>query len=530
MYDQLFFEVEYVNDPGLTVSIQSDPSPAVLTCLPGSAATLTGTPPPHSDFQGQWAQFENNQFVDIPGATAPGYTTSVAGTYLYTLSGPVGCTASNIATVSTPLLPGIAIDPPEQPLNACSQTITGVVVGNTGSPGNSTIGWTTSGSGILLGGETTNSPVIAALGVYMLTVSRQDNGCTATATVQIVPGVIPTVSAQITSTSGSDVLDCNATTHTLQASAGLSVGTSSYTYAWSTGTVGETITVDAPGIYSVTATAASIGCQGAADILIFQDVSNPALQILSLRDTVCAGENIALTAMASEPVAFLWQNNSTTSTLLAIPDQNGPNAYTVTVTAGDNGCTTSATKWIERVEQPQITCMEDALTVPNGGLAAIDCPIAGTQLIWLAVSTNVRNIPPSGVGPVQGQLVELANPLAPGVVEYAFFARNAGCTSDRADVRVAVLPESADNIFIPELITPDGDGQNDTWGIIVPESISNPDAYGLALFNRYGALAWEANLATPFHADQYPDGTYYYVVSKPDGGKISGAITILRRK
>lgn len=524
------FEVVYVEDPDLSVTIQADPSPAVLTCLPGSSVSLVATALPHIGFQAQWSHLDSGQYVNIPGANTTEYTTTTAGTYRYTLSGPAGCTASNFTTVSTPVPPAISLTAPEQTLDACVQVIAGVDVQGGGAPANLELLWTTTGSGILLSGQTTPTPVVAALGAYSLLATNLDNGCTATATVQIVPGNIPTVIAQVASTTGIDVLDCQTPTRTLQASASLSSGgASSYTYTWSTGVSGSEILVDAPGIYSVTATSTDNGCQGAADILIFTDYSAPDLQIISPRDTVCAGQNISLTALALEPVTYRWQNNSTTSVLLVLPAQNGPTAYTVTVTANDNGCTTSTTKIIERVDPPQIACPMDALTVQTGGQATLDCPITGGELIWLAVSTNMRNIPPSGTGPV-GLLFELADAQAPGTVEYAFFAKNAGCTSDRNDMRLTVLPESVDGIFFPELITPNGDGQNDNWGIVVPESISNPDAYQLSLFNRYGALVWEANLVTPFHADNYPDGTYYYVLSKPDGGQTRGAVTILRRK
>ena len=524
------FEVVYVNDPNLSVSIQSDPNPAILTCLPGSAVTLLGTPPLHSGFRGQWARLANMQFDTIPGATDPAYTSSDAGTYLYTLYGPAGCEASNIASIGMPLSPLIDVDVPEQPLNACAQAIAGVAVEAGGAPGNLTLQWTATNGGILLGGETTTMPVAAAAGTYTLLAARADNGCTATATVQLVPGIVPTVIAQIAPVSGVDILDCRTPNISLRATASLSVGTSAYTYTWSTGATGNEITVDAAGTYSVTATSTGNGCLGTTDILIFQDLSAPILQIISPRDTVCAGESIALTAMALEPVTYHWQDNSTTGTLTVSPPQNGPNAYAVTVTAADNGCTSTAVKWIERVDIPQITCTADALTVPNGSQATIECPIVGSELIWSAVAINVRNTPPSGSGPVQDKTFELANTQAPGTVQYAFFAKNAGCTSDRAEVLVTVLPANPDDIFIPELITPNGDGQNDTWAIVYRETITNPEAYRLSLFNRYGALVWEANIATPFRADNYPDGAYFYVVNKPDGGQIRGAVTILRRK
>lgn len=524
------FLVVYQNDPDFAVDIQTNPDPAVLTCLPGSVVTLEGTLPPHGLITTKWSRLVNLQYVDIPGATGTAYTTDVAGTFLYTQKGPAGCEASNFMAVSPPHRPGIVITPMEQPLQACTQAIAGVSVQNGGLPANLELEWTTSGSGILVSGQASLSPVIAALGNYTLFVKRLDNGCTDTATVSIVPGVIPTVLVQIAGTSGHELLDCKTPEITLRATAGLSNGGSSaYTYVWSNGATGNELTVNAPGIYSVTATSSEIGCQGAADISVFQDISVPDLQIIRPRDTVCAGESVLLTAFSQETVTYLWQTNATTNSITATPGQTGPNPYSVTVTANDNGCTSVATVQIERLDPPQVSCIESDLTVPNGSQITLDCPHTGTQLIWLAVTTNVRNILPSGEGPIQNRTMNLTSDLAPGEVHFAFYAKNAGCTSDRTDVTVTVLPESPDGIFVPELVTPNGDGLNDTWEISWPSTLTNPDAYQISLFDRHGAVVYEGALAVPVRAETYPDGTYYYVISKPDGNRIRGAVTILRR-
>ncbi len=524
------FHIVYQNDPDFSVDIHTDPSPAVLTCLPGSVVTLEAAPPPHNLFTGQWSRLINLQYVAIAGATDLSYTTDDSGTYLYTQKGPAGCSASNFVAVSPPSRPEIILSQQELPLQACSQVISGVSVGNSGPPANLELGWTTAGSGILVSGQTSLEPVIAALGDYTLVVKRLDNGCADTATVTVVPGVIPTVIVQIAGASGSELLDCRTTSIKLRATASLSNGgNSAYTYIWADGTPGDELTVSAPGIYSVTATSTDIGCQGAADISVFQDISVPGLQIIRPRDTVCAGESVLLTAFSQETVTYLWQTNATTSSITALPGQTGPNPYTVTVTANDNGCTNAVTVQIERLDPPSLSCLQNDLTVPNGSLITLDCPHTGAQLIWLAVASNVRNIPPSGEDAIQNRTMNLTAPQAPGTVHFAFYAKNAGCTSDRADVTVTVLPESPDGIFVPELVTPNGDGLNDTWGISWPSSLSNPDAFQISVFDRHGAVVYEGALSTPVRAETYPDGAYYYVISKPDGSRIRGAVTILRR-
>ncbi|MFN0016119.1 MAG: gliding motility-associated C-terminal domain-containing protein [Saprospiraceae bacterium] len=523
------FEVVHRYDPDFSVSVVTDPSPAILTCLPGSAVTMEGTAPPHSGFHGQWAYLLGGNFEDLQGETSTKYTTSKAGTYLYTLRGPAGCAASFFATITPPRVPKIEIDQPVQKLNACSQAIQGVTVTNGGPPGNLTLSWSSSSSGIILSGENSESPVVAALGTYTLLASRLDNGCTATATVEIVPGTIPTVLPVIVSTTGSDLLDCRNTAIKLRVSASLSSGTSQFTYQWYDGTVGDEMTVLAPGIYSVTATATELGCQGAVDVSIFQDITVPALQIMSPRDTVCVGEAVSLNAQALEPVTYLWQNGAVTSALLAEPTQNGTNSYSVTVTASDNGCTAEASTTLERLDPPQVSCVPQNLSVQTGVHLSLDCPNTGDLLFWVAVPTNVGTIPPSGSGVVMGHFFALTAPNAPGSVAYTFFSKNAGCTSEPAHVLITVLPESADGIFVPELVTPNGDGLNDTWEITFTSNTANPGSYRMNLFDRNGVLVFEGTLAAPVHVAELPDGAYYYTITKPNGGFIRGAVTILRR-
>ncbi|MEQ1746576.1 MAG: gliding motility-associated C-terminal domain-containing protein [Saprospiraceae bacterium] len=523
------FEVVHRYDPDFSVSIVTDPSPAILTCMPGSAVTMIGTAPPHSGFNGQWAYLLSGNFVDLPGETTTKHTTSQSGTYLYTVRGPAGCAASFFATITPPRVPKIEVDQPTQKLNACSQTIQGVTVTNGGPPGNLLLSWTTSSSGIILSGANSESPVVAALGTYTLFASRLDNGCTATATVEIVPGTIPTVVPLIVSTTGTDVLDCRNTSIKLHVSGSLSSGTSQFTYLWSDGTTGDETAVFAPGIYSVTATANELGCQGASDISIFQDITVPELQIASPRDTVCAGEAVSLNVQALEPVTYLWQNGAVTGAILAEPAQNGTNLYTVTVTANDNGCTAEASTALERLEPPQVSCMPSNLIVQTGVHLSLDCPSTGDLLVWVAVPSNVSTIPPSGSGVVMGHFFALTTPNAPGSVAYTFFSKNAGCTSEPTHVLVTVLPESPNGIFVPELVTPNGDGLNDTWEITFPSNTTNPGGYRMNLFDRNGALAFEGTLAAPVHVESLPDGAYYYTITQPDGGLVRGAVTILRR-
>lgn len=79
-------------------------------------------------------------------------------------------------------------------------------------------------------------------------------------------------------------------------------------------------------------------------------------------------------------------------------------------------------------------------------------------------------------------------------------------------------------IKIPELITPNGDGKNDTWRI---EGIENFKKTKVMVFNRWGNKVYEmdqydnswsgkANRSVVVGDNKLSSGTYYYIVELDD--------------
>ncbi len=95
----------------------------------------------------------------------------------------------------------------------------------------------------------------------------------------------------------------------------------------------------------------------------------------------------------------------------------------------------------------------------------------------------------------------------------------------RSESAVSIIQTICD-LVIPNVITPNGDGNNDYFEIEGILYVSNT----VRVFNRWGQTVYDAsNYRNQWKADDVPDGTYFYevVVSRNDT-KYTGSLTILR--
>ncbi|MEO8589191.1 MAG: choice-of-anchor L domain-containing protein [Flavobacteriales bacterium] len=82
------------------------------------------------------------------------------------------------------------------------------------------------------------------------------------------------------------------------------------------------------------------------------------------------------------------------------------------------------------------------------------------------------------------------------------------------------------DVVIPNVITPNGDGDNDVFEIEGIKYVNNT----VRVFNRWGQMVFEAsNYKNTWKADGVPDGTYFYEVTvKKRDEPYTGSLTILR--
>ncbi len=168
---------------------------------------------------------------------------------------------------------------------------------------------------------------------------------------------------EITSACANSNLEVTATANGNTATATASGGVSPYTYSWSNGATGATITGLEPGIYVVTATDAN-GCTAIASVMIEDNCANSDLAVSATANGSSA------TAMATggvPPYTYSWSNGATGANVSGL----SPGIYTVTV-ADAYGCTASASVEIEPVNPcdnapaPIITLIESSCTYGDG--------------------------------------------------------------------------------------------------------------------------------------------------------------------
>ena len=81
-------------------------------------------------------------------------------------------------------------------------------------------------------------------------------------------------------------------------------------------------------------------------------------------------------------------------------------------------------------------------------------------------------------------------------------------------------------IIIPNIFTPNGDGENDVFYIKGLDSYQNSK---LIIYNRWGNKIYESDdYKNNWDGGNNPDGVYYYVLTLQNGTSLNGTITILQ--
>jgi|GEM_PF-6452990 len=285
--DDLTFAVSVLDTPNET-------QPAPVAICSGESAVLTAP----AGYTFSWSN----------GSTEQAITVNQAGTYTATIANG-SCTQALNYVVSVGNTP---TEPQPASITICeaggSATLT--------APAGYTYLWYNGSSDI--------SVTVAGSGSYDVVISN--GSCTQTLTYTVgIGGINESQPAPVSICAGSST--------TLSAPAG-------YTYAWSTGSNAQTITVSAAGTYAVTLSAGA--CSAVLNYTV-NETQPTTLGVTGNATQACPGT--AITFTASGATNYSWTStggtlNTTTGGTVSLTAGSTPGTYSVTVSSSD-GCTTA---------------------------------------------------------------------------------------------------------------------------------------------------------------------------------------------
>jgi gliding motility-associated-like protein len=332
---------------------------ATTFCQGGSVTLIS---PLNSTYSYSW----NNGATAITGASNNTYVSSASGSYTLTITDANGCTATSAAIPVTVNALPVVTAAANGPTTFCaggSVTLT--------ATGAATYAWSN--------GATTPSITVNASDVITVVGTTVD-GCSSTSNaITVTVNALPV--ATITS-SGSTA--CLGSTVTLTANGGA-------TYSWSNNATTPSINVTAGNTYTVTATSAA-GCTSTASETVTFN-ANPAVTVTANGPTVfCQGGSLTLTATGGSN--YVWSNGDQGASTTV--NQSG--SYFVTVTNAA-GCTTQSSLVNVTVNAvPVVATINGANSVCEGGNMTLTSATAGG--VWTSTNNFIATI--DGAGNVTG--------------------------------------------------------------------------------------------------------------------------------
>jgi gliding motility-associated-like protein len=552
-----------ITQPNQLIATIIDTTHIVCSGLPQGAAEVgvTGGTTPYS-----------YQWDDPSSSTSSTISNVVAGDYQVIVTDSAGCADTADVTINEDNVLSVAINRTDVSCNGECDGILEAIV--TGGVAPYDIDWNN--------GPTTaiNNGLCPAF--YNVTV-EDDDGCSVASAEQITQ---PTV-LDVTIASSVDPT-CNGSCNG-QATAAASGGTAPYTYLWNDPL--NQNSSNASGLcaqtYQVLATDNN-GCEDSVTVSLSEPTA--ITTITSSVDATCSntndGQANVIAAGGTAPYNYSWFNNGGYLNNAQNPSNMGVGRYYITV-SDDNGCSELDSVTINEqffviadAGADRVICLGDTVNLTaNGGITyewsngttnanTSVQPTSTTNYFVIAynnicsdtdsVSITVNPVPDAVVTTSANIILEgttaqlqasgggnnetyswnppiglndptLSNPIADPEIStnYIVTVENEFGCADTAHVRIRV----EETIIFPDGITPNSDGFNDDWRILLIEEFPNAR---VEVYNRWGQRVFESvgyndRWDGTRNGNPLPVGTYYYVIDLGNGlPKYTGPITLMR--
>jgi gliding motility-associated-like protein/uncharacterized repeat protein (TIGR01451 family) len=470
-------------------------------------------------YQWQYSDEAHPTMTNINGATdatyAPGILTSTTQFRRIERSGNCGEVISNVitVTVTTPEVVTVSINDPGQ---VCSGSAAFTFVANASSTGSGTLSYKwflgSDATPVSIASTYTYSPVSGDDGktvhvvVATSTLCNTGDATSNTVTLNIVEAEVASVSIEATP-------NCEGlpSVFTIKSKSGSG---SSPTYNWYVNTPGipvatgptfsssSLVTGDKVWVEMTSNLECVVGPNVVESSKITMDIKpfpDPAIQ--EGDQTVCSPEKVIFTVPLNPGSTYQWLRDG-----MVIPGATG-----ASYAALESGLYT--------VIEDNGSCSQ---TSSGRTLTVIPTPVANAGSDIFIRDGEVGQLAGSGGGtyswsPATGLSdPTISNPtfIADRTIVYTLTVSDATNTCTSQD-SVTVFVERP--IRIPNAITVNGDGQNDTWEIENIESFPNAE---FLIYNRWGNLVWKSTgYLKSWDGTNYrngevlPDGTYFYIIN-----------------
>ncbi|MFZ4784620.1 MAG: gliding motility-associated C-terminal domain-containing protein [Flavobacteriales bacterium] len=334
---------------------------------------------------------------------------------------------------------------------------------------------TTPGGGVLNAPVTTNSFNPAEFGVGEYTFIYSVEGVVCASADTIVVSVSPEL---ITAVSVTDTVICigGSSTISIQAQGGANEG--AYTYSWSDGGFPVSQHTYAPTSSSWIVCTTSDGCSDPAVDSVYIEVLPPIDFEVTISDTLCFGENgfATVTYPSGGNFETSW-NGVLGETTIA----EAGSALSLHIVDLDSGCETDTSVFLPSyppiIASFSLSPNEECISYADrGDVDIIDTSSNGVSGTWTVGADESAYTP--GVTPN-------LNFSGAGFTQITLVVLNIGGCGDTAQTTVCILPPNP--IFIPDIFSPNGDGNNDEF-FIRGYGIIN---LNVRIYNRYGEKVFE---------------------------------------
>ena len=440
--------------------------------------------------------------IDLAGAPS--------GIYTLVVTDDNGCIDStgvyNIGSVSTLSIDTTGMSIVNENCTDGDGSITGIVV--TGGTSPYTFQWNGSGA---TGADT----VSLSSGTYTLTVT--DNaGCT-----EVIGPISVGTSTTLTSSDTGVVISdehCGMADGAINGIVASGAGTLSYEWNGTLSSGIDTIGL-ANGVYTLVITDGN-GCVDSLGPYTINNISGPVIDtssILVTHDACNQGigsiVNIASTG-GTGPVTIDWNGSASSMDLTGLFAGN----YTLIVT-DSVGCTDSVGPVVVLdIGSPTAAFTATPMvTDVNNPLVVFTDASSSDVTSWYWTFDSL------GVDSVQNPSFNFYNPGS-YIVTLAV-SNSSGCADS---ISLTIIVNDVDSIIVPNVVTPDGNGQNDVFrisGLPTGSLVSIYNRWGQKLFEAQNYLNnWDGRTST---GERVKDGTYYYIIVDPQGVKYTGHVSII---